>query len=266
MARDAIFVLSDLHFNANSAERRRGIVRFLREVVRRRASALYLNGDVLDYVRGDDATQVETFRPLQAAIDEILGDGIPVTYIAGNHDLPLITLLAPVQGAEDLYSDRPAVELVPGLTLTYRTCRLEYRGHRVHLEHGHVYDPGWLMAPAHQQSLYQTRALQVEGRDWMTPLLRLFTEVPGFGEDGQARLARTGSSIPPFDMARYAVRTLERQNDADWYIFGHFHAPVLEMLEDGRRYANTGDSIDKAGYVVLTDGEIRLGDWQEVLA
>ncbi len=122
------------------------------------------------------------------------------------------------------------------------------------------------MTPEQQRSLYQAHAPLPEGRDWMGRLLRLFNEVRGFGEDEQARHARTGSSIPPFDMARYAVRMLERQNPADWYIFGHFHAPTLEMLEGGRRYANTGDSLDNAGYAVLTNGELRLGDWREAVA
>lgn len=268
MPGDSIFVLSDLHFNANTPDRRQGIVRFLLEVVRRRGSALYLNGDIIDYVRGEDTRQSGTFRELQGAIDQILVEGIRVTYIVGNHDLPLITLLRPPHslGSEDIYSDRRALEIVPGLTLTYRVCTFEYQGRRVHLEHGHVYDPGWLMAPEQQRSLYQAFSPSVDGGDWMGRFLRLFEETRQFGEDGQARQIRTGSSIPPLEMARYAVRMLERQNRADWYIFSHFHAPMLETLEAGRKYVNTGDSLENAGYAVLTAGQLRLGDWREALS
>jgi UDP-2,3-diacylglucosamine pyrophosphatase LpxH len=268
MPRDAIFILSDLHFNANSPDRQRNILRFLRDVVRRRARQLVLNGDIIDYVRGDQPPQSGTFRELQRALDQLLAEGIPVTYIVGNHDLPLITLLRPSDalGPEDLYADRSSLEIVPGLTLAYRVCTLEYQGRRVHIEHGHVYDPGWLMTPEQQQSLYRAHSPVAEGEDWMGRLLRLFEEAGQFGEDDQGRLVRTGSSLPPIDMARYAVHMLERQKPADWYILGHFHAPTLETLEEGRKYANSGDSLGNGGYAVLTEGQLRLGDWREVLA
>ena len=267
MPRDAIFVLSDLHFNANVPDRQRGILRFLCEVVRRRASHLYLNGDVIDYVRGDQPPQCRAFRELQDGLDQVLAEGIPVTYVVGNHDLPLITLLRPANAlaAEDMYADRASLALAPGLTVAYRVSTLEYQGRRVHIEHGHVYDPGWLMTPEQQRSLHRNHAPAVDGGDWMGRLLRLFEETPGYGEDGQGRLARTGSSLPPIDMARYAVRMLERQNRADWYILGHFHAPTVETLEGGRKYVNTGDSLSNGGYAVLTDGQLRLGDWRETL-
>lgn len=268
MPRDAVFVLSDLHFNAIPLERQRGIARFLLDVVRRRAASVYLNGDILDYVRGDRPPAEGSFRLLQDAVDRLLAEGIPVTYVVGNHDLPLITLLRPQAPGEsrDVYATREPIQLAPGLTLCYRSATTEHAGRRVHIEHGHVYDPGWQMTPEQEQSLYALRAPHVVGNDWMARLLRLYEEMGAFGEDYHGRRARTDSDIPPVEMARYAVRALQRRQVADWYILGHFHAPALESLEGERKYLNTGDSVANGSYGVLTDGQLRLGDWREVLA
>jgi UDP-2,3-diacylglucosamine pyrophosphatase LpxH len=265
---EAVFVLSDLHFNAIGPDRQAGLVRFLLEVVRRRGARLYLNGDILDYVRGDRPPAEAAFRLFQRSVDAVRAEGIPVTYVIGNHDLPLVTLLRPAspEAVEDVYADREPAELAPGLTLCYRKATLEYAGRRVHVEHGHVYDPGWLMTPAQERSLHVPGQPPPPGADWMDVVLGLFAARPAFGEDYRGRRARTGSDIPPFEMARYAVRRLEREDAADWYVLGHFHAPTLESLEGRRRYLNTGDSVANGGYGVLTEGQIRLGDWREALA
>jgi UDP-2,3-diacylglucosamine pyrophosphatase LpxH len=263
---DTVFILSDLHFNATGAQRQMGILRFLTEVVRRRASRLILSGDIIDFVRGVMPPDEGPFRRLQSAVDQILAEGIPVTYLIGNHDLPLLTLLPLAEGGDptNIYGERQPLELAPGLTLRYRTERFEYHGRRVCVEHGHIYDPGWLMTPAQEQSLYRQVSPRTDA-DWMSTLLGLYTTVDDYGEDGRGREERTGSLIPPLDMMRYAVRMMERSDRADWLILGHFHTPTLESLEGGRKYLNTGDSVTNGGYGALKDGQLRLGDWREMV-
>ena len=51
----------------------------------------------------------------------------------------------------------------------------------------------------------------------------------------------------------------------DWVIFGHFHSPVIEEIGEGKVYANPGDSLQHSNFIVLTQDQIRLGDWREVL-
>lgn len=267
--KETIYIMSDLHINMLPARKRDGVIKFLNDVVGAKATSLYLNGDIIDLQAPDmNEEAVEALRLLQRAITKLTRAGVKVTWLLGNHDV-LLQLLMPLSSANqglqiDYYSERTPFELAPNLTLSYRSTRFEYMGKIVYLEHGHIYDLGWVPAPE-LENVVSLTPQQFLTTDWVRNALDLYEAFGTYRDDYPARLLRTGLFFPPTEYARMEAKRLAREGGCDWVILGHFHAASIEELGDGKIYANAGDSLQHGNYIVLTDGEMRVSDWREII-
>jgi hypothetical protein len=267
--KENIYIISDLQINMLSIRKRDGVIKFLNDVVGTKATSLYLVGDVIDLqVKDMNEEAVEALWLLHRTIADLTSAGLKVTWLLGNHDILLQLLMPPLstgQGLQiDYYNEREPFELAQNLTLSYRSTRFEYMGKIVHLEHGHIYDLGWVPAPE-LENVVPLSTKRFVADDWVSNALDLYEAFGSYQDDYPARLLRTGLHLPPTEYARMEAKRLARDGGFDWVILGHFHAPSMEELGDEKIYANSGDSLHHGSYIVLTDGEMRVGDWREII-
>ena len=93
MENERVYVLSDLHLNLLSPEKRNLLLGFFKSVVSKDATAVYLNGDIVDLMEPEMSDQaMQDIRLLFFLLTSMAEGGIPVHYNLGNHDLPLLLL------------------------------------------------------------------------------------------------------------------------------------------------------------------------------
>jgi UDP-2,3-diacylglucosamine hydrolase len=71
----------------------------LPEGLKRKVSALYINGDLFDFWLGDNQLCLVEYRPLLETLRELRDEGVEVVYIEGNHDFYLGKYFTDVLGA-----------------------------------------------------------------------------------------------------------------------------------------------------------------------
>ncbi|MDQ6924931.1 MAG: UDP-2,3-diacylglucosamine diphosphatase, partial [Candidatus Eremiobacteraeota bacterium] len=79
------YVISDAHLGAADAESERALLAFLRSLVGR-AGSLLVNGDLFDFWFEWRTVMPRRGYRVLAALADLQETGVPVTWIAGNHD------------------------------------------------------------------------------------------------------------------------------------------------------------------------------------
>ncbi len=80
-----VYLLSDAHVGAASPTSADALLRFLRRL-RGQPGSLVLNGDILDFWFEWRRSVPSFALPILGALSELRAAGMPVTWIAGNHD------------------------------------------------------------------------------------------------------------------------------------------------------------------------------------
>ena len=269
MENERVYVLSDLHLNLLSPEKRYSLLGFFKKVVSKDATAVYLNGDIVDLMEPEMSDQaMQDIRLLFFLLTSMAEGGIPVHYNLGNHDLPLLLLFPDfkIQNNNyiDVFIDCKPLEISPNFFLHYRTICFNVAETNVYLEHAHIYDLGWVPGDEWTKR-WLSGSRTAFGTDIIENIFTLWDIFQGGGEDYQVRLLRTGTHLPSSLYASQEARRIAMANQYDWVIFGHFHSPTIEEIGNGKVYANPGDSLQHGNYIVLTPGQLRLGDWREIM-
>lgn len=235
-----IYFASDFHLGTDarltSQEREKQIVRWLNEV-RGDASELYLLGDLFDYWFEYKSVVPKGFTRLLGTLASMRDDGIPITIFTGNHDMWMFGYFK-----EEM--DIPVYR---------QPIRKTIRGKEFMIGHGDGLGPGdqgykfikrlfaspvsqWLFARLHPNTAIR--------------LMRYFS--------GQSR-----ESMEEFEflgperewLIQYCNQKIREEN-IDYFVFGHRHLPIDWTLEDGKsRYINLGDWLKYNSYAVF-DGDM----------
>ena len=239
--RDAVYFVSDAHFGLDGNERTR-IARFggFASHVRARAAELYIVGDFFDFwVEYKNAVRPEYF-PVLHELRCIVDAGVPVRYIAGNHDFALGSFL----------------EKYVGLTLHRGCVDAELQGRRVHISHGHKV--GRKRAQRIFDALLANKILQ--------RLYRMLHPNIGvrLGEfvSSVSKMKNRKAGVPPVALEKYrrAARARLRSGKSDLVIFAHTHYGEILRFSEGE-YCNIGSWMDRYDYAVLRGGKIQLLKW-----
>jgi len=239
------YLVSDLHLGDPDGERSRLFEAFLAEVAAdRRATELFLLGDIFDMWLGDHDYFVRRYRKIVDALARLQKNGIRIHYFEGNHDLHLSPFWAGSLGAE-VHSGPIHYEL----------------GHlRLRLEHGDQMDPddrGYLFLR------------------WFlrTPPMRfLILNLPGrlvawIGERASAH-SRSYTSETKTISEQDAVRKIRdhaRKAHAgrpfDLLVSGHVHVRDDYRFDTDRgtaRSINLGTWLDRPCYLRIDQGDVEL--------
>lgn len=207
----ALFV-SDLHLEADATAATAAFLAVLAGPARR-ASALYILGDLFEFWIGDDHLDAHQ-RRICAGLAELTATGVPCFAMHGNRDFLLGAGFERMTGAR----------LLPDPALT------EFDGIRVLLMHGDLL--------CTDDIAYQQLRTVVRDPRWQQRVLAL----PADARSALAGAARAGSrkhtaqaTQTIMDVNQTAVVAAFRASNASWLIHGHTHRPGRHTLEvDGR--------------------------------
>lgn len=234
--------MSDAHLGAVESQVSRNVLAFLHHLAGR-AGSLVINGDLFDFwFEWSSVIPRSSFRTL-AALAELTEAGIPVLWIAGNHDC---------WGGDVLRDD-------VGATYHVGPWRGSIAGWRALVEHGdglrEVEDRNYRRLRTVIRHPWSVRAFRMLHPDLAT---RIAT--------GSSHASRTHRPLGPDDggrgLARIAMRRLADDPSLDLVIYGHSHVAALEGAGAGRAYANAGSWLDAPTYLRIDEREIALERWR----
>jgi UDP-2,3-diacylglucosamine hydrolase len=203
----------------------------------RREGSVVINGDLFDFwFEWRTVIPRAGFRVL-AALATLRDRGVPVLWIAGNHDC---------WGGEVLRRD-------VGVEYHVGPWEGSLAGWRTRIEHGDglrgAEDRGYrAIRPILRHNLAM-RAFRLLPADWASRL------ASGSSQASRTYRARDKGA----GLRAVAASTLSTASAPELFILGHSHVPALERLGSGV-YANAGTWID-ATYLVVTPERIALHAW-----
>jgi UDP-2,3-diacylglucosamine hydrolase len=229
--RDTIYFVSDLHLGAGTLfeeeKKKEKFIQFL-QLVRQNGAALYIVGDLFDfwfeYKNAVPKTEVEFL----VALKNITLMGVPVIYLAGNHDY----------WHRDFFAKYLGVKMEKGDVI------LNHEGKKIFVTHGDGKarsDRGYRLIKAlfrHPLNIWLYRLLPV---DWAFPLARLVS-----GSSRRMTEARGQEQLAEYE--DFANRKFAEGFDA--VILAHSHWPELKTIE-GKTVFNIGDFMYHFTYGVL---------------
>jgi UDP-2,3-diacylglucosamine hydrolase len=239
-----VLVASDAHLGAASHDQERAFLAWLDRAAAE-ASWIILNGDLFDFWFEYRAGTTRGYQTVLALLRRIVGDGVPVTLMGGNHDWWGGPFLREEIGLEFL--QEPVVREAVGL--------------RMLLAHGDGLgrgDLGYRML----KSMLRSRATRAAFGILPPPLGdRLARGVSRTGHQWdvytEGHLARSSA------LEAWAVERLRADPELDLIVLGHTHVPLLREAEPGRWYVNTGDWVKHRSYLKLAAGhDPILASWE----
>ena len=231
------FVFSDVHLGVTPPQVERSLLGFL-EHVRAAAGSVIVNGDLFDFwFEWRTVIPRSGFRVL-AALARITEAGIPVLWIAGNHDC---------WGGDVLTTD-------VGVTYHVGPWSGMVAGWRTRVDHGDglrdVEDRRYRLLRSVLRHRWSIRAFR-----WIHPDLGSRIAL-GSSQASRTYRARDGGE----GLRQVAHRQLVAMPGVDLLIFGHSHVPLLERAEAGV-YANAGTWMDDTTYLTIREDVVRLHRW-----
>lgn len=229
------YVVSDSHLGIASPETERSFVSFLRSL-QGRAGSLVINGDLFDFwFEWRSVIPRRSFRAL-AALAELHDSGMPILWIAGNHDC---------WGGEILREDVGAEYRVGHWTG-------DISGWRTRIEHGDGLREREDRKYRFVRPIMRNR-LAIRAFRWIHP--DLATAI-ALGSSTASRVHRAKDEGR--GLRDHATATLTREKDLDLLIYGHSHVAALERTGNGGVFANAGSWLESPTYLVITSDTVEL--------
>jgi len=233
------YVFSDTHLGAASRDVERQLLAFLRHL-KGRAGSVIINGDLFEFwFEWRSVIPRPSFRVL-AALADLVESGVPVLWIAGNHDCWGGDVLRDDVGVDyhvgawsgDVASWHTLIDHGDGLR---EVEDRKYRRLRSVLRH-----------PA---SIWAFRHLLHP--DWGSRL------AAGSSHASRTYQARDGGS----GLRAVAMTQLAAKPSVDLLIYGHSHVAALERAPTGGVYANAGSWMTKPTFLRVDAERITLMEW-----
>lgn len=236
MLRAPCFVFSDVHLGVTPPGVERSLLGFL-DHAGQHAGSVVINGDLFDFWFEWRRVIPRTGFRVLAALARLRDAGIPVAWVAGNHDCWGGDVLRQDVGID--YHPGPWAGLVAG----WRTR----------------FDHGDGLRGAEDRRYRALRAvlrhrLAVRAFRWIHPDLGTRIAL-GSSRASRTYRARDGGE----GLRRVALERLQA-GDTDLLVYGHSHVPHLERAVGGV-YANPGTWMDDTTYITVREEAVRLHRW-----
>lgn len=230
-----IHLLSDAHVGAAPSATTDALLRFLRQL-RGQPGSLVLNGDVLDFWFEWRRSIPSFALPVLGAIAELRASGMPVVWIAGNHDCWGGDVLRTLVGV--VYQTTP--------------FRAQIGRWDMEVEHGDGLrgdaDRGYLRVKPILRHPLSVRAFRLLHPDWGTRLAL------GTSEASRVHSAEdNGIGLRDVALARIAA-----PGGPNLVVFGHSHVAGLTRAPNGGVYANPGGWGDVPRYLRVSAARLEL--------
>ena len=233
------YVFSDTHLGAAPSDVERQVLAFLK-YLRDRAGSVVINGDLFEFwFEWRSVIPRSSFRVL-AALADLVEHGIPVLWVAGNHDC---------WGGEVLRRDVGVeyhVGVWSGTLARWKTV----------IEHGDG------LRDVEDRKYRRLRTvLRHPASIWaFRHLLH-----PDFGSRIAAGSSHASRTYQARDGGRglraVAMSRLEADASVELLIFGHSHVAALERSPTGSVYANAGSWMSRPTYLRVDEQSVALLEW-----
>lgn len=230
-----VYLLSDAHVGAAPQASADALVRFLRRL-RGQPGSLVLNGDILDFWFEWRRSIPSFALPILGALSELRAAGMPITWIAGNHDCWGGDVLRDIIG------------------VSYQTTALRTRVGvwDLEVEHG-----DGLRGGPDRRYLLVKPILRHPLSVWAFKLVH-----PDFGTRlalGTSETSRVHSAEDNgVGLRDVALQRLGAPGGPNLVVFGHSHVAGLTRAPNGGVYANPGGWCDSARYLTVTETRVSL--------
>ena len=202
--------------------------------------ALLINGDLFDFWFEYGTVIPRKHFGSVARLQALRAQGIPITFIGGNHDR---------WGGDFLRSDL-------GIAFYGDGAELEIAGRRAFVAHGDgLTEQHWSATLMHRVTRHPLtiaifRALHPTIGFWIADQ---FSRHLADSTKDRAVLDRAAEA-----QLQYAKHLLATRAELDLVIMAHTHRARLERLPDGRTYLNPGAFLDGGRYAVVTGEAVEL--------
>lgn len=229
-------IFSDAHIGVTPPEREQALLAFL-DQMRHEAGSVVVNGDLFDFWFEWRRVIPRTGFRVVAALATLLDAGVPVLWIAGNHDC---------WGGDVLRSDA-------GIEYHVGPWTGDVAGWRTRFDHGDGLRD-------REDRRYRTLR-RVLRHPWA---IRAFRWIhPDLGTRialGSSHASRTYRARDGGEGLRQVARRELAAGGVDLLVYGHSHVAHLERM-DGGVYANAGTWMDDTTYLSIREEAIRLCRW-----
>ena len=241
VSEDRLLVISDLHLGNPVFRAKRDVTEFLDYAVETGASVC-INGDGLDIAQTSFPRIARDTPEVFSRFKKVTDNGGQVYYVIGNHDLPL----------EYFFQNWGFIQVVPFLNVISGD-------QRIHVEHGHLYDPLYLAA--HGVYMIATMIAGVLLK-LFPPIYKLWTVYEKSEAMPKSRRSQQeGIKGEHQNYIEAAEEILSRGFDT--IIFGHTHRPGVVELPEGQHYFNTGSWLQAPKFAEIDNGQVALKSWYE---
>ena len=232
------YVFSDVHLGVAAPDAERALLTFLRALADR-AGSVVVNGDLFDFWFEWRSVMPRRGYRVLAALADLRERGIPVLYVAGNHDC---------WGGEILRED-------VGVEFHVGVWKGLLGGWQARVEHGDGLRP-------REDRPY--RALRhVLRHPWSVRAFRALH--PDLASRVALGSSHTSRTMRPGDGGRglraVALQTLDASPALELVVFGHSHVRALERAPTGGVYANPGAWLSEPTYLRVDAVEAGLYRW-----
>lgn len=240
-----VFITSDVHLGATPPAHRRAFLSWLDHAAEA-ASWIIVNGDLFDFWFEYRWGVTRGYEDVLTKLRDIIGHGIPVTLVGGNHDWWGGAYLRDEVGVEFLHE--PVVR--------------EIAGRCAFLAHGDGLGNGDLTYRALKRVLRAPTTCFAFGLLPMSVGDRLAAAVSStrdrWNQWGEAHQQRSAA------IEEWAVERLHADRELEMVLLGHTHLPVVREVAPGQWYVNSGDWVFHQSYLTLHEGEPpRVRDWRD---
>lgn len=233
------YLFSDTHLGAGPSDVERRLLAFL-AYLHGRAGSLVINGDLFEFwFEWRTVIPRSSFRVL-ASLADLVDSGVPVLWVAGNHDC---------WGGDVLRKD-------VGVDYHVGEWTGELAGWRTVIEHGDG------LRDVEDRKYRRLRTvLRHPAAIWaFRHLLH-----PDFGSRLAAGSSHASRTYQARDGGRglraVAMDRLAASGPVELLIYGHSHVPALERSPHGGIYANAGSWMTKPTYLRVDEQRVALMEW-----
>lgn len=232
------WVISDVHLGVTPPETDRALLALL-DRARSSARSLVVNGDLFEFwFEWRHVMPRAGFRAV-AALAAIHDAGVPILFVAGNHDC---------WGGDALTRDA-------GVEYHVGRWNGKIGGWTTQIDHGdglrEVEDRGYRLLRGVLRNRLAMRAFRLLHPDWGVRLALMSSHT------SRTTRARDGGA----GLRAIALEELSRAPALDLVIHGHSHVAALERAPGGGVFANAGGWLQDPTFLVIDDDAISLRRW-----
>jgi UDP-2,3-diacylglucosamine pyrophosphatase LpxH len=233
-----LVIISDVHMGTYGCHAQE-LLRYLKTV---KPGKLILNGDIIDIWQFSKRYWPKSHMQLIKYIVDLIGEGVPVHYITGNHDEML----------------RKFVGLELGTFKISNKLILDLDGKKAWIFHGDVFD----VTMKHSKWLAKLGAVGYDLLILINRMVNVILKSLGKDKISLSKRIKNGvkSAVKFINDFETTAAEIAISNEYDYVICGHIHQPIIKEIvtENGRTcYLNSGDWVEN-----LTALEYHNGNWK----